>query len=58
VLIVGASMSADELKAFCAERLAKYKVPKFFEFYDALPKSDAGKINKKILLQKHRSLSQ
>jgi fatty-acyl-CoA synthase len=54
----GASVSADELKAFCAERLAKYKVPKFFEFYDALPKSDAGKINKKILLQKHRSLSQ
>lgn len=50
--------SAEELKAFCAERLAKYKVPKFYEFYDALPKSDAGKINKKILLQQHRSLTQ
>lgn len=57
VLKPGASATADELKAFCSERLAKYKVPKHFEFHDALPKSDAGKINKKVLLQRHRSLS-
>ncbi|MFQ3609688.1 MAG: o-succinylbenzoate--CoA ligase [Chloroherpetonaceae bacterium] len=58
VLKPDAKVSAEELKAFCAERLAKYKVPKFIEFCDALPKSDAGKINKKVLLQQHRSLSQ
>ncbi len=57
VLKSGASATADELKAFCAERLAKYKTPKHYEFYDALPKSDAGKINKKVLLQRHRSFS-
>ena len=58
VLKKDATVSSEELKAFCTERLAKYKVPKFYEFYDALPKSDAGKINKKVLLQQHRSLSQ
>jgi fatty-acyl-CoA synthase len=58
VLKKDATVSAEELKAFCTERLAKYKVPKFYEFYDALPKSDAGKINKKVLLQQRRSLSQ
>ncbi|MGQ9806007.1 MAG: class I adenylate-forming enzyme family protein [Chlorobiales bacterium] len=58
VLKKNSQVSAEELKDFCAKRLAKYKVPKFFEFYDALPKSDAGKINKKILLQQHRSLTQ
>ncbi|MCS6989271.1 MAG: o-succinylbenzoate--CoA ligase [Chloroherpetonaceae bacterium] len=56
VLKPGASASAEELKAFCLERLAKYKVPKHFEFYEALPKNDAGKINKKVLLQQRRSL--
>jgi fatty-acyl-CoA synthase len=58
VLKAEATISEEELKTLCKENLAKYKVPKFFAFYDALPKSDAGKINKKILSQQHRSLLQ
>ena len=40
---------AGELKNFCIEHLAKYKVPKYFEFISDLPKNDTGKINKKAL---------
>lgn len=45
--------AADEasLKAFCAERLAKFKVPKYFIVLDALPLTDSGKIDRKKLKQ-------
>ncbi|HLJ58242.1 MAG TPA: o-succinylbenzoate--CoA ligase [bacterium] len=36
--------NADELKAFCAERLAMYKVPKHVWFVDGLPRSAGGKL--------------
>lgn len=45
----GSTLSADEIKKFCAEHLAKYKVPTIVEFRDALPKSVVGKILKKEL---------
>jgi long-chain acyl-CoA synthetase len=45
----GETVTAEEIIAFCKERLAPYKVPKFVEFRDALPKSAIGKILRKIL---------
>ncbi len=36
----------EEVKKFCAERLADYKVPKFVEFMDCLPRNPAGKVSK------------
>lgn len=42
----------DELKKFCRERLAGYKVPKEFRVEEALPKSAAGKVLKKELAQR------
>lgn len=36
----------DELKAFCKERLATYKVPTQFEIVEELPKTSSGKIVK------------
>jgi long-chain acyl-CoA synthetase len=45
----GSTPSADEIKKFCAEHLAKYKVPTIIEFRDSLPKSVVGKILKKEL---------
>ena len=35
-----------ELKAFCRERLAGFKVPREIQFRDALPKGGTGKILK------------
>ena len=37
--------TADEIRAWCKERLAKYKVPTEVEFRDELPKTTVGKID-------------
>ncbi len=41
-----ASVDLDELAAFAAEHLAKYKLPHRFELKDELPKTPTGKISK------------
>src|SRR2546422_5831632 len=42
----GTSASAEELIAFCAERLADYKRPRSVDFVDELPRNPAGKLLK------------
>jgi len=42
----GEKATVEEIKTFCAERLADYKVPKFVEFMDSLPRNPAGKVSK------------
>ncbi len=48
-LASGASLSEDEVIAFCKERLAAYKYPRRVEILDALPKGPTGKILKREL---------
>jgi fatty-acyl-CoA synthase len=43
-LKAGAAATGPELTDHCRARLARYKVPKRFEFWETLPKSAAGKI--------------
>jgi long-chain acyl-CoA synthetase len=43
------SVTAEELIAFCRERLAAYKVPKKVEFRKELPKTNVGKILRRAL---------
>ncbi len=43
------SVTAEELIAFCKERLAAYKYPRIVEFVDELPKGPTGKILKREL---------
>ncbi|MGE5220187.1 MAG: AMP-binding enzyme, partial [Chloroflexota bacterium] len=45
------ALGADDLIAFCKERLTAYKVPKSLEFRDALPHTEIGKVNKVKLRQ-------
>lgn len=45
----GASLSPDELKTYCKERLSGYKVPKEYFFRDELPKNGTGKIMHRAL---------
>jgi long-chain acyl-CoA synthetase len=45
----GATLTADEVDAFCRKEMTAYKVPKFVEFIDALPKSTVGKILRRSL---------
>jgi fatty-acyl-CoA synthase len=49
----GAVVTADDLGAFCRERLASFKVPKEFEFVNELPKGGTGKILKARLREQH-----
>ena len=43
------AVEAGDVKAWCRERLAAYKVPKHVEFRDELPKSAVGKILRREL---------
>jgi acyl-CoA synthetase (AMP-forming)/AMP-acid ligase II len=45
----GERATEEEIRRFCAERLADYKIPKFVEFMEALPRNPAGKVSKKEL---------
>jgi O-succinylbenzoic acid--CoA ligase len=45
----GSTVHADELRAFCGERLAPFKVPKAIEFADQLPRTAAGKLVRRQL---------
>ena len=43
------SISVDDVRTFCRERLVAYKVPKHVVFVDELPKSSVGKILRREL---------
>jgi len=42
-------LSEEEIKAWCRERLAEYKVPHIVEFRGELPKTDVGKVSRREL---------
>jgi acyl-CoA synthetase (AMP-forming)/AMP-acid ligase II len=46
VLRHGATVTAEELIAWSRERLANFKVPRYVQFLDELPKNAAGKVLK------------
>jgi carnitine-CoA ligase len=45
----GTELSEEMLIEFCAQRLARFKVPSFVVFLDALPRTPVGKIRKEVL---------
>jgi long-chain acyl-CoA synthetase len=51
VLRPGQHATGAELKAFCRERLAPYKVPAKYEFVPELPKTQIGKVLYRVLRQ-------
>jgi fatty-acyl-CoA synthase len=42
----GASLTIDELRAFCAGRIAHYKVPRYLRVSDQFPMTVTGKVRK------------
>ena len=42
----GASLTADELRAFCKGKIATYKIPRYWKFVDAFPMTVTGKVQK------------
>jgi fatty-acyl-CoA synthase len=53
----GASVTADELVAWCASALAKFKVPRYVRFVPEFPMTASGKIQKYKLREEHLAAS-
>ena len=49
VLKAGVQASSDEIRAFCKDRIAHYKVPRYIKFVDALPMTVTGKPQKFLM---------
>ena len=47
---------AGELIAFCRSRLSAFKCPRSVDFVDDLPRQDNGKIYKRVLRERYRSV--
>jgi long-chain acyl-CoA synthetase len=55
ILNPGAACTAEELKEHCRAKLAAYKIPKHIEFMDELPKSQIGKILRRVLVEEDKA---
>jgi long-chain acyl-CoA synthetase len=55
VLKDGATATADEIRSFCKEKLAPYKVPSNVEFRKELPKTQVGKVLRRTLLDEEKA---
>ena len=54
VLNPKSKLTEDEVTAYCREKLASFKKPKFVEFLEQLPKNTMGKILKEELRKMHK----
>ncbi|SEJ34780.1 2-succinylbenzoyl-CoA synthetase [Bhargavaea ginsengi] len=48
-VVVRKAIAAEELEAFCRERLAPYKVPKYYRFVEELPRNASNKLLRREL---------
>lgn len=46
IAVPGTTPTAEEIKAFCGDKLAKYKIPEYVIFTASLPKNAGGKVIK------------
>jgi long-chain acyl-CoA synthetase len=53
VLMPGEKIDFDELRNWCGEQMAKYKIPTEFELRDQLPKTHVGKLLRRELVKEH-----
>jgi long-chain acyl-CoA synthetase len=51
VLREGQEATVGEIRAYCRENLAAYKVPRHVEFRESLPKSAVGKVLRRVLAE-------
>jgi long-chain acyl-CoA synthetase len=55
VLKEGQQATVDEIRNFCKENLAPYKVPSLVEFRKELPKSQVGKVLRRLLVEEEKA---
>ncbi|NRD67906.1 long-chain fatty acid--CoA ligase, partial [Corallococcus exiguus] len=49
----GAAPTLEALGAFCSGRLARYKLPRTLRLLEALPRTPAGKVDRRALTRLH-----
>jgi fatty-acyl-CoA synthase len=49
VLQPGKNLTAEAIRTFCRDRLARFKQPKFVVYSDVLPRNATGKVQKFVL---------
>ena len=57
IVVLKAPASAEELMAYVAERVAPYKKVRLVEFIDSIPRSAAGKVLRRVLIERERARS-
>ncbi len=55
VLKEGEALSPDDVKLFCDEYLTRYKIPKYIEFRESLPRTMVGKVLRRVLVQEEQA---
>ena len=55
VLKEGQTATVEEIRNFCKEKLAPYKVPTFVEFRKDLPKTQVGKVLRRMLVEEEKA---
>jgi len=55
VLKAGQQVTVDELKNYCRQNLAPYKVPRVIEFRMELPKTQVGKVLRRVLMDEQKA---
>jgi long-chain acyl-CoA synthetase len=49
-------LTAGEIQLYCRDRLAPYKVPRYIEFRDSLPKTTIGKVLRRELVREYAEM--
>jgi len=57
ILKEGAAATAEDLRAWCRDRLSAFKVPEAVEFRDAFPRTSVGKIQKHLFSKFNRLMN-
>jgi fatty-acyl-CoA synthase len=47
----GSEITEDDVRAFCRDQIAHYKIPRYIRFVDAFPMTVTGKIQKFLIRQ-------
>ena len=48
----GETLTAEEIKAFCKDRIAHFKIPRYIKFVDEFPMTVTGKVQKYVMREK------
>jgi len=54
VLKPGETATREEIREFCRDKLARYKIPTHIEFRDELPKTMVGKVLRRVLVEEEK----